>query len=395
MKLKTTLLIFFSICFGLAAFAQPADTGNGSVNGLRDTVKPNLKYLTLADFSIRKHPANNLSVTAMPHYAADLNASVQVSHQPDYSLTANTYPDSLNITRLVHCSGGLSMADSHLAENVNNKMRIKNADSLRLLALMIKQDSVRIAIYKQNKDSVQRHLASMSTDSLKKQLNYKASDMFKGQIYTEIANRYLDYDTISNKVTRASHQSIALSYTMQALHQFSHFNDTAGLRLTFDHLAKVYLAQKKYSQAKWFILQSNSLSRAKNDNPNIIASLITLAKIKSEAGDAKLAMGDLDEAIQITAKNKYLKLQSDVYRNYAMLYSREKNYPREELMLKKRDSIEDIIRKNEQAKQLAALAAKDSADKKKADSVQAKKKVFTSNTRKLSKNGSARKVATL
>jgi tetratricopeptide (TPR) repeat protein len=219
--------------------------------------------------------------------------------------------------------------------------------------------------------------------------------MFKGQIYTEIATRYLDYDTISNKVTHASHETIALSYTMQALHQFSHFSDTAGLRLTFDHLAKVYLAQKKYSQAKWFILQSNSLSRAKNDNPNIITSLITLAKIKAEAGDSKLAMGDLDEAIQISAKNKYLKLQSDVYRNYAMLYSREKNYPKEELMLKKRDSIEDIIRKNEAAKEMAALAAKDSADKKKADSVQAKKKVFTSNTRKLSKSVSGKKVATL
>lgn len=395
MKLKITLLIFFSICVSRAVFAQPADTGNGTVNILKDTVKPNLKYLTLADFSIRKHPSNTVSIAATPHYSAELDASFMINHQPEYSLTAVTYPDSLSITKLAHSSGSLSIADSHLAENVNNKMRIRNADSLRLLAIMIKQDSVRIAVYKQNKDSVQRHLLLMSTDSLKKQLSYKASDMFKGQIYTEIANRYMDYDTISNKLTRASHESIALSYTMQALHQFSHFNDTAGLRLTFDHLAKVYLAQKKYSQAKWFILQSNSLSRVKNDNQNIIASLITLAKIKAEAGDSKLAMSDLDEAIRISAKNNYLKLQSDVYRNYAMLYSREKNYPKEELMLKKRDSIEGVIRKNEEAKQLAALAAKDSADKKKADSVQAKKKVFTSNIRKLSKNASSKKVATL
>ncbi|MES2110587.1 MAG: hypothetical protein V4577_17650 [Bacteroidota bacterium] len=395
MKLKITLLTFLSVCFCLSALAQPADTSKGNSVSEKDTVKPNLKYLTLADFSIRKHTSNNISIAATPHYSADLNAALPISHQPDYSLTAITYPDSMNVIKLMHSSGSLSMADSHLAENVSNKMRIRNADSLRLLAIMIKQDSVRIAIYKQNKDSVQRHLTLMSTDSLKKQLSYKASDMFKGQIYTEIAGRYLDYDTISNKVTRASHQTIALSYTMQALHQFSHFNDTAGLRLTFDHLAKVYLDQKKYSQAKWFILQSNSLSRAKNDNPAVITSLITLAKIKAEAGDSKLAMGDLDEAIQISTKNKYLKLQSDVYRSYALLYSREKNYPKEELMLKKRDSIEDIIRKNEAAKQMAALAAKDSADKKKADSVQAKKKVFTSNTRKLSKSASAKKVATL
>jgi tetratricopeptide (TPR) repeat protein len=393
-KLKITLFILLTICAKLTALALPVDTNKVRQN---DTVKQNynLKYLTLADFSIRKHSSNNVSIAATPHYHDDYNSAVAVNRQPDYSLTAITYPDSLNITRLVHSSAGLSMADSHLAENVNNKIRIKNADSLRLLAIMLRQDSIRVSIYKQNKDSVRRQLVLMNLDSLKLLLKYPASDLYKGQIYTEIANRYLDYDTISNKMTLASYENKALSYSMLALHQFSSFNDTTGLRVTFDHLTKVYIAQKKFSQAKWFILQSNSLSRAKNDAPNVIASLITLAKIKTEVGDSKLAMGDMDEALQISTTKKNLKLQSEVLRNYAMFYSRLKNYPKEEAMLKKRDSVEDIIRKNEEAKQLAALAAKDSAEKKKADSVQVKKKVFTSNTRKLSKSASSKKAATL
>jgi tetratricopeptide (TPR) repeat protein len=182
---------------------------------------------------------------------------------------------------------------------------------------------------------------------------------------------------------------------MLALHQYSHFNDTVGLRISFDHLVKVYMSQKKYSQAKWFILQSNSLSRAKNDPVNIIASLITLSTIKSEQKDYTLAMGDLNEALQISQANHYKKTESEVLKNYALLYSRLKNYPKEEAILKKRDSLEESIRKDEQAKLTASLAAKDSAEKKKPHSTQVKKKVYTSNTRKLSKSGSARKVATL
>ena len=82
-------------------------------------------------------------------------------------------------------------------------------------------------------------------------------------------------------------------------------------------------------------------------------------------------------------------------KNYAMLYSRMKNYPKEEAMLKKRDSLEQSIHKAEEAKLTAALAAKDLMEKKRADSLQVKKKVFSSNTRKLSKNVSGKKVATL
>lgn len=401
MKNTLTLFIFLLTCLTFSVEAQSTDTNKiGPPDPANDTVRTpalvyNLKFLALSDFSISATNKNNFGVAAINHYPGDLNTVLPVPRQEGYNAVAVIYPDSMNLAPLLKKPVSLSMGDSHLAENLNNKIRIKNADSLRLLAAMLRQDSIRISLYRANKDSVKQRISSMNLDSLKLQLKYPASDMFKGQIYTEIANRYLGYDTISDKMTRVNYENKALNYTMLALHQFSYYNDTTGLRITFDHLAKVYLAQKKLSQAKWFILQSNSLSRAKNDRVNIIASLVTLAKIKSEQTDYKLAIADLDEAIQISEKNHYGKAELDVLKAYAMLYSRMKNYPKEEAMLKKRDSLEQSIHKAEEAKLTAALAAKDLMEKKKADSLAVKKKVFSSNTRKLSKNASGKKVATL
>ncbi len=402
MKKTITLLFLLFICFKLSAIARYADTDK--------TVRPDTQKQAITeslgtkvrlpspdtvsffasisradvDFSIPSRHQNNFSLAAIRHYPDSLNFSIPVNHKNDFSLQAIThYPDSLNFSSLAKYADSLTFADPRVA------------DSLRIAASLMRQDSMKFMTYRALSDSVKKQLTQMSLDSLKQQLKLREKDLFKGHIYNEIASRYLDYDTISNKATRLNLQNKALNYTMLALHQYSYFNDTTGLRLSFDHLTKVYMAQKKYSQAKWFILQSNSLSRAKKDPPNIVASLITLSTIKSDLNDYTLAMRDLNEALQISIDNHFPKIESEVLRNFALLYSRLKNYPKEAIVLKKRDSIEESIRKDEEAKMLALINAKDSIEKKKADSVQNKKKVFTSNTRKLYKNNSSKKTASL
>src|SRR6202008_1479661 len=197
-------------------------------------------------------------------------------------------------------------------------------------------------------------------------------------------------DTITNKRTRLNYQNEALSYTMKALHQYSMYNDTTGLRNSFDNLTTVYFAQKKSTQAKWFILQSNSLSRIKKDTANIITSLVTLSAIKSDIKDYQLAMRDLNEALQLSVANHTPKVQSEVLRHFAMLYSRMKDYPKEELILKKRDSLEDSIRKDEYAKTLAKVNDQHAQQVKRLDSLQNKKKVYTYNIRKPYRGNSPR-----
>lgn len=204
------------------------------------------------------------------------------------------------------------------------------------------------------------------------------TDLLKAPIYAQMANGYLKYDTISDGVKRASYQDKALKYTYLALHYYSKNNDTLGLRNCFDNLATVYTAQKKYSQAKWFVLQSNELSRAKKDVPNIISSLIALAYIKTDIKDYNLAMRDLNEALQLSVANHMPVKESAVQQAYFILYNNVQNYPKAAIALKRHNDIEDSIRRSDEAKLVAQIRA--------ANALERKKKFYTENNNRVYNN---------
>lgn len=212
-------------------------------------------------------------------------------------------------------------------------------------------------------DSVQI-VAPSPLDSLKQELINNPYDSLKAGIYTQIAAHYLNYDKITNKREKTHYQNEAISYTLLAMRNYSKYYDTVGMRNSFDNLVKVYRAQRKFSQAKWFVLQSNTLSRAIHDVPNIIASLIQLAAIKTEIKDYSLAMRDLNEALKLSTNNRMPKTEVRVQESYAWLYSKMKNYTKEAAALKRRDFLNDSIQKAEQAV-LAKLNATDTVSKKK------------------------------
>lgn len=212
-------------------------------------------------------------------------------------------------------------------------------------------------------DSLQR-IALSPIDSLKQELINNPYDSLKAGIYSQIAAHYLNYDKIANKREKTNYQNEAISYTLLAMRNYSKYYDTVGMRNSFDNLVKVYRAQRKFSQAKWFVLQSNTLSRAIHDVPNIIASLIQLAAIKTEIKDYSLAMRDLNEALKLSTDNKMPKTEVRVQESYAWLYSKMKNYTKEAVALKRRDFLNDSIQKTEQAL-LAKLNAADTVSKKK------------------------------
>jgi hypothetical protein len=64
----------------------------------------------------------------------------------------------------------------------------------------------------------------------------------------------------------------------------------------FTDLARLYAQQGRYSEAIWFLLQSNSLSRQENDDKHTIENLIDIATIKAKLGEIALAQQDLAEA---------------------------------------------------------------------------------------------------
>jgi hypothetical protein len=229
-------------------------------------------------------------------------------------------------------------------------------------------------------------------DSLKQKLQI-TKDSLKGPVYIDIANAYLSKnDTISSRRWKFLNQLEALNYTMLALHIYSNYEDTLGLRTCYNNLSKIYRLQHKYIQAKWFILQSNSISRQRNDVPDIITSLIELSAIKGDMEDYKWGMRDLNEALKLSVKSKDPKNESAVQVGYAGLYRQMKEFTKASLAIKRHEEIDDSIHKAE-LDRLAQINAQDSIQIKKRDSAIAKKKVYTSSNKKLYKAKSAKRVA--
>ena len=229
-------------------------------------------------------------------------------------------------------------------------LAILHADSIKHAkadsALAHSRDSAKMALMAVN---LAQQAKLMSVDSLRQLIKHTNVDTLKAPLYTEMALRFMVFDTL-NEAKNHENQNNALSYTMLALHQYSAYGDAIGMRLSYDNLAKLYLQQGRFSEAKWYALQSNNLSRNRNDVVNMIATLLILADIKGQIRDYKLAQHDLTEAMGLAVKTHNEKLQLQIIKTNALLYSRMKDYDNETLMLKKQEALEKKIQKEEAAK---------------------------------------------
>ena len=99
--------------------------------------------------------------------------------------------------------------------------------------------------------------------------------------------------------------------------------DKIGTMSCYDQLAEMYQQQKRYSEAKWFYIQSNMVARKINNTVGIVASLINLAHVKMSIGDYQLALRDFREAEQLSISNKYndklVEIKSDLSQIYDVL----------------------------------------------------------------------------
>ncbi len=135
----------------------------------------------------------------------------------------------------------------------------------------------------------------------------------------------------------------AIENIMAGLHTYSKFRDTVGLRETFDHLALVYHLQKKYTQAKWFFIQSNTLSRDGHDTINVITSLINLASIKDDIRDFSMAKRDLNEALLLAKTRPEIDEQIDVQKALAEYYAKKGDAPAANMALNRINYLKDSV----------------------------------------------------
>jgi hypothetical protein len=94
----------------------------------------------------------------------------------------------------------------------------------------------------------------------------------------------------------------AVIKTAQHNMRFRVYNDAS---YNFSELAHLYILQNRYAEAKWYLLQSNLISRDQNDDKHTIANLVDLATIKAGLGDFIQAQQDLTEACDMAGIKGY------------------------------------------------------------------------------------------
>ncbi|MBS1524156.1 MAG: hypothetical protein JST19_00820 [Bacteroidetes bacterium] len=87
----------------------------------------------------------------------------------------------------------------------------------------------------------------------------------------------------------------------------------------FSDLAHVYIQMHRLSEAKWYLLQSNAISRDENDDKHTIANLISLAHVKTWIGDKVSAHADLCEALDLAKARSMQPEIAEVEKNMSML----------------------------------------------------------------------------
>jgi tetratricopeptide (TPR) repeat protein len=118
----------------------------------------------------------------------------------------------------------------------------------------------------------------------------------------------------------------------------------------FDALGHIYHDQKRYSEAKWYFLQANTLARTLKDTVAIAESLINTGRVKTSISDYKLALKDFREAERLAQKHKYLKQLRDVNDAFAELYSKTGNKDASFVSLRMYGQLKDSMHALEQEK---------------------------------------------
>ena len=81
------------------------------------------------------------------------------------------------------------------------------------------------------------------------------------------------------------------------------FREYSMASYNFSDLAALYLQQNRFSEAKWYLLQSNDIARRSENTRHLLDNLLILSAIKIQIGETNLAMADLQDARE-AATNK-------------------------------------------------------------------------------------------
>lgn len=197
-------------------------------------------------------------------------------------------------------------------------------------ALMFFHDALKINTDLGNKASVVKNYISLARiykyrDELP--LALKFNELVKEESlvtknYRQLGDVYLNLASIWT--AQQKYKEAEAIIMTKALPLFAYkIHDKVGLMRSFDQLAEIFQLQKRFSEAKWFYIQSNTVARKLNHSTGIVNSLVSLGHVKMSIGDHQLALIDLREAEQLSISNKYrfklVEIKGDLSKVYTAM----------------------------------------------------------------------------
>ena len=122
-------------------------------------------------------------------------------------------------------------------------------------------------------------------------------------IISAATKAYTPNVVVSNLNRRAYSLDVAEAILIKEAKHHMRYRQYSIASTDFNTLAKLYTVARRFSEAKWYLLQSSNLSRKQNDNKLTVANLIDLADIKATIGELALARTDLKDAQAIANAN--------------------------------------------------------------------------------------------
>ena len=139
------------------------------------------------------------------------------------------------------------------------------------------------------------------------------------------AKAYLDI--ASMKFSQEKYKESEHYILRKAFPLFQRSRNKVGRMNCFQNLADLYFHQQRYSEAKWFYIQSQIMATKLADNQAMISSLTGLGKVKNALGEYADALQDYKQAEKLALRNNYLVKLVEINADLGEMYSQLGDYP--------------------------------------------------------------------
>ena len=336
LRITTLLIVFLSFMGNLTQAASIKFINNYLSNSDHWSVVKSKSVYDSIKIQLKKVVSPN-NVDPLKQYIIALKFREQLQASDEHQLPA--YPTSAGIYNGSHASDSLSADDQLLLlyrnlgdfkseaailSSLGTKAAIKGdmdkAVSFLQNALKINTETndrqaraknclslARIYKYRGNLVEAVKYNQKIIELSLQNGSNHNLAEA-----YINLANLWSAQTRYKEAETLLISKALPLSYYK--------LKDMISTISCYDQLAEIYQKQKRFSESKWFYIQSNMLSRKINNPSGIVNSLINLAHVKMSIGDLQLALRDFREAEQLSITNKYIFKLVEIKNDLSKVY---------------------------------------------------------------------------